>query len=109
VENGIADQASVDDVVKKGFGIRLPVLGPLETADMVGLDMTLAIHDYILKYIDSSPSPSPLLREKVEKRELGFKTGQGFYTWSAEEAERSRENLLEYLLDRTRKEHRKTT
>ena len=109
VENGIADQASVDEVIKKGFGIRLPVLGPLETADMVGLDMTLAIHDYILKYIDSSPSPSPLLREKVEKGELGFKTGQGFYTWSAEEAERSRENLLEYLLDRTRKEHRKTT
>ena len=109
VENGIADQASVDDVIKKGFGIRLPVLGPLETADMVGLDMTLAIHDYILKYIDSSPSPSPLLREKVKKGELGFKTGQGFYTWSAEEAERSRENLLEYLLDRTRKEHRKTT
>jgi len=108
VENGIADPASVDDVIKKGFGIRLPVLGPLENADMVGLDMTLAIHDYILKYIDSSPSPSPLLRGKVKRGELGFKTGQGFYTWSAEAVERSRENLLEYLLDRTRKEHKKT-
>ena len=109
VENGIADPATIDDVVKKGFGIRLPVLGPLENADMVGLDLTLSIHDYILKYLESSPCPSPLLRQKVEKGELGFKTGQGFYTWSAEEAQRSRERLLEYLLDRVRKEQNKTT
>ena len=104
VQNGIADPASVDEVIKKGLGIRLPVLGPLETADMVGLDLTLAIHDYILKYIDSSPGPSPLLREKVEKGELGFKTGQGFYTWSAEEAARSRKAFLDYLLDWAQKE-----
>lgn len=109
VENGIADPATVDEVIKEGFGIRLPVLGPLENADMVGLDLTLAIHDYILKYLNSSPNPSPLLRQKVEKGELGFKTGQGFYTWSAEEAQRSRENLLEYLLDRVREECNKTT
>jgi len=109
VENGIAEPATVDEVIKEGFGIRLPVLGPLENVDMVGLDLTLAIHDYILKYLNSSPNPSPLLREKVEKGELGFKTGQGFYTWSAEEAQRSREKLLEYLLDRVRKEQSKTT
>lgn len=109
VENGIADPASVDDVIKKGFGIRLPFLGPLETADMVGLDLTLAIHDYILKHLESSPHPSPLLREKVEKGELGFKTGQGFRTWSAEEAERSRKGLLNYLLDWAQKERSKTT
>jgi 3-hydroxybutyryl-CoA dehydrogenase len=109
VENGIAEPATVDEVIKEGFGIRLPVLGPLENVDMVGLDLTLAIHDYILKYLSSSPNPSPLLREKVEKGELGFKTGQGFYTWSAEEAQRSREKLLEYLLERVRKEQNKTT
>jgi len=109
VENGIAEAATVDEVVKEGFGIRLPVLGPLENADMIGLDLTLAVHDYILKYLNSSPNPSPLLREKVEKGELGFKTGQGFYTWSAEEAQRSREKLLEYLLERVRKEQNKKT
>ena len=109
VENGIADPAAVDDVIKKGFGIRLPVLGPLETADMVGLDMTLAIHDYIFKYIDASPDASPLLREKVEKGELGFKTGQGFQTWTAEEAEKSRKNLLDYLIEWTKREQGKIT
>lgn len=104
VENGIADPATVDEAIKNGFAIRLPVLGPLETADMVGLDLTLSIHDYILKHLESSPHPSPLLREKVEKGELGFKTGQGFRTWSAEEAQKSRDNLLEYLIKWTKRE-----
>lgn len=108
VENGIADPATVDEAIKNGFAVRLPVLGPLENADMVGLDMTLAIHDYILKYIESSPSPSPLLREKVARGELGFKTGRGFQTWSAEEADRSRRNLLEYLLDWAQREGKTT-
>lgn len=102
VEHGIADAATVDEVIKQGFGIRLPVLGPLETADMVGLDLTLAIHDYILKYLEASPGPSPLLREKVESGELGFKSGRGFYSWTPEEARRSRERLNEYLLERMR-------
>jgi 3-hydroxybutyryl-CoA dehydrogenase len=103
VENGIADPASVDDVIKKGFGIRLPILGPLENADMVGLDLTLSIHDYILKHLESSPKPSPLLREKVARRELGFKTGQGFQTWSAEQAMKSRDRLLEYIIEWTKR------
>ena len=106
VQNGIADSATVDEVIKKGFGIRLPVLGPLENADMVGLDLTLAIHDYILKHIESSPSPSPILRENVEKGELGFKTGQGFYKWSPEEVDRSKKALLNYLLDWVQKENK---
>jgi 3-hydroxybutyryl-CoA dehydrogenase len=107
VEDGIADPASVDDVIKKGFGIRLPVLGPLENADMVGLDLTLAIHDYILKYIDASPQPSPLLREKVVRGELGFKTGKGFQTWSAEQIRASRDRLLEYLIEWNKREQAK--
>lgn len=109
VENGIADPATVYEAIKNGFAVRLPVLGPLENADMVGLYMTLAIHDYILKYIESSSSPSPLLREKVKRGELGFKKGQGFQTWSAEEADRSRRKLLEYLLDWAQRERGKTT
>lgn len=106
VEKGIAGPDVVDEVIKYGFGIRLPVLGPLETADMVGLDLTLAIHNYILKYIERSPEPSPLLKEKVERGELGFKTGWGFQQWSPEAAERVRRTLVEYLLEWTKgREH----
>jgi 3-hydroxybutyryl-CoA dehydrogenase len=98
VENEIADPATVDECVKFGFGLRLPVLGPLENADMIGTDLTLAIHAYILKHIESSPEPSPLLRQKVESGDLGFKTGKGFQEWSSGEIEKSRTRLQEYLL-----------
>jgi 3-hydroxybutyryl-CoA dehydrogenase len=99
VERGIADAETVDEVIKMGFGMRLPVLGPLENADMVGLDLTLQIHDYILKYIEDSPEPSPLLREKVDKGELGFKSGMGFKAWTPEEIEECRTRLQRHLLD----------
>jgi 3-hydroxybutyryl-CoA dehydrogenase len=102
VGKGIADAATVDECIRFGFGIRLPVLGPLENADMVGLDLTLAIHNYILKYIESSPEPSPILKEKVERGDLGFKTGKGFQKWSPEAADRARRNLVEYLLEWTK-------
>jgi 3-hydroxybutyryl-CoA dehydrogenase len=104
VENGIADAATVDEAIKNGFGLRLPILGPMENADMVGLDLTLSIHDYILKDLEASPYPSKLLREKVNKGELGFKTGHGFQAWSPKQIEKSRENLLNYLIEWTRRE-----
>lgn len=98
VENGIADAATVDEAVKYGFGLRLPHLGPMENADMVGLDLTYSIHDYILKHLESSKEPSPILREKFEKGELGFKTGLGFQKWTEEEVQKSNEGLREYLI-----------
>ena len=82
VEKGIADAATVDECIKFGFGLRLPVLGPLENADMVGTDLILSIHSYILKHLENSPDPSPLLRDKVAKNQLGFKTGKGFQDWT---------------------------
>jgi 3-hydroxybutyryl-CoA dehydrogenase len=104
VERGIADAAAVDDVVKKGFGIRLPVLGPLENIDMIGLDLTLAIHEYLMGDIESSPVPQKLLRDKVANGELGFKSGQGFSAWTPEEAQKSKERLLRHLLDTLKRE-----
>jgi 3-hydroxybutyryl-CoA dehydrogenase len=105
VDQGIADAATVDEVIKNGFGIRLPVLGPLENADMVGLDLTLQIHDYILKYLESAPGPAPVLKRKVEAGELGFKTGRGFHDWSRERMDECRKGLLEHLI-RWNREHK---
>jgi 3-hydroxybutyryl-CoA dehydrogenase len=104
VENGIANAATVDDAIKNSFGIRLAVLGPIENADMAGLDLILAIHDTVLKDLEASPNPSPLLKEKVKKGELGFKSGKGFYDhWTQEDIKRVRGNLLTYLIDYARK------
>ena len=59
VENGIADAATVDDAIKNSFGIRLAVLGPIENADMAGLDLILAIHNTVLKDLRLLPTHQP--------------------------------------------------
>src|SRR5258706_1671273 len=59
VERGICDAETVDTVIKAAFGRRLAVLGPLENADLVGTDLTLAIHKTVLADIASRPGPSP--------------------------------------------------
>jgi len=99
VEKGIADAETVDECIRFGFGLRLPILGPIENSDMVGTDLVLAIHEYILKYLESSPEPSPLLKQLVKQGDLGFKSGRGFQEWPKKEAEKSKKRLQEYLLD----------
>ncbi|MBL6982447.1 MAG: 3-hydroxyacyl-CoA dehydrogenase family protein [Anaerolineales bacterium] len=98
IDEGICDPATVDEVIRNGFGLRLPILGPVETADMVGLDLTIAIHDYILPHINADPIPSTTLKEKVDAGELGFKSGSGFQVWSEEEIAQSRQRLANYLI-----------
>lgn len=98
IDEGICDPATVDEVIRNGFGLRLPILGPVETADMVGLDLTLAIHDYILKYINADPTPSTTLQQKVAANQLGFKSGSGFLAWSQAEIAESRQRLANYLI-----------
>jgi 3-hydroxybutyryl-CoA dehydrogenase len=101
VERGIADAETVDESIKYSFGMRLPVVSTLENSDMVGLDLTLSIHEYLLKHLEDSHEPSPLLKEKVAKGELGFKTGGvGFKKWTPEEQEALRNAMLEDLTKR---------
>ena len=97
VERGICDAETVDAVIKAAFGRRLPVLGPLENADLVGTDLTLAIHKTVLPDIESRPGPSPYLERLVAEGRLGFKSGEGFRKWSAEEQAALRAKVLQHL------------
>jgi 3-hydroxybutyryl-CoA dehydrogenase len=97
VENGICDAETVDKVIKSAFGRRLAVLGPLENADMVGTDLTLAIHKTVLPDIDNRPGPSPYLEKLVREKKLGFKTGEGFRKWSPEQQAALRSDVLQHL------------
>jgi 3-hydroxybutyryl-CoA dehydrogenase len=97
VEHGICDAETVDAVIKASFGRRLAVLGPLENADLVGTDLTLAIHKTVLPAIDSRPGPSRYLRGLVAKGKLGFKSGEGFRKWSPQEQAALRAKVFAHL------------
>jgi len=73
------------------------VLGPLENADLVGTDLTLAIHQTVLPDIDARPSPSPYLEKLVTEGRLGFKSGEGFRKWSPEEQAALRAKVVQHL------------
>src|SRR5215467_2321416 len=97
VENDICDAETVDTVIKAAFGRRLAVLGPLENADLVGTDLTLAIHQTVLPAIDARGGPSPYLEALVANGKLGFKAGEGFRTWTTEQQAALRTRVLRHL------------
>jgi 3-hydroxybutyryl-CoA dehydrogenase len=97
VDQGVCDAEAIDTVVKASFGIRLAVLGPMENADLVGLDLTLDIHEYVLPTLDPPSQPAAGLRQRVEAGDLGMKTGAGYRRWTAEEADEVRRRLLAHL------------
>ena len=97
VENGVCDAETVDIVVKASFGRRLAVLGPIENADLVGTDLTLAIHKTVLPDIDRRSEPSPYLEKLVSEGRLGFKSGEGFRTWTAKQQSDLLAQVTEHL------------
>ena len=77
--DGLATAEDIDAGMK--LGCNHPI-GPLALADMVGLDVCLAVMEVYLKdYGDSKYRPCPLLKEMVAAGRLGRKTGQGVYTY----------------------------
>ncbi|MDR1571786.1 MAG: 3-hydroxyacyl-CoA dehydrogenase family protein [Clostridiales Family XIII bacterium] len=102
VENGIADPDTIDEALRYGPGLRWPHVGAIEIAEMAGLDLTLNIHRYIFRHLESSPEPSPLLAELVGKGDIGFKSGKGYRVWTPERIEASNRGLREYLIKATR-------
>jgi 3-hydroxybutyryl-CoA dehydrogenase len=98
VEEGITDAAGVDELVKSSIGLRLQVLGPLENADLVGLDLTWNIHEVVLPVLDRSTAPLPVLTRLRDAGHLGMRSGRGFYSWTSEAAQAVRDRLSGHLL-----------
>ena len=79
VEQGVASPEDIDTAMVLGY--RHPV-GPLKLTDMVGLDVRMHIGEYLSRELGNAAfEPPALMREMVERGDLGKKSGQGFYRW----------------------------
>jgi len=80
VQDQVADAAAVDDIFRSCFG---HASGPLETADLIGLDTILqSIRGLYEFYGDPKFRPAPLLQKMVDAKLFGRKSGQGFYAYA---------------------------
>jgi len=94
VETGVVSAQDVDRTLKCGVGFRYPWLGPLETADLGGLDVFHGICQYLFKELSHMTTSPEFFDQIVQEGKLGIKTGQGFYDYrgvSREEVLRKRD------------------
>jgi 3-hydroxybutyryl-CoA dehydrogenase len=82
LEAGVASAEDIDTAMVLGY--RHPI-GPLRLTDLVGLDVRLAIAEYLHAELGPRFEPPQLLRRLVGEGKIGRKSGEGFYQWSDEE------------------------
>lgn len=87
IEIGAASAEDIDKALKFGPGFRSATTGILETADMGGLDIWCACEDNLFADLNNSSRACDGLRERVERGELGLKSGSGFFDYSNENHE----------------------
>jgi 3-hydroxybutyryl-CoA dehydrogenase len=99
VAEGIASAEDVDLAVKAGVGLRFPVYGVFEHADLVGLELVKAVQDYVIPDLGKAQGAAPVHNEKIAKGETGAKAGKGFLDWPAGKAEQVRARRDAFLME----------
>jgi len=87
LDEGVASAEDIDTMIKAGIGFKFPVMGPLETIDMAGLDIYYRVSQYLNKDLDRSQGPAPIVEDMVNKGDLGLKSGKGFYDYSGQDVQ----------------------
>jgi 3-hydroxybutyryl-CoA dehydrogenase len=96
IQDGIASPRDVDAAVRFGFGFRYLAAGPVLQKEHAGLDVHASAAATIYPSLSNIAMPPAVLADKKTEGKLGFKSGQGFYSWDAAsiEAEKLRYNRL---------------
>jgi len=101
IEEGIATVEDVDRAMKYGPGFRYPIIGPLETADLGGLDTFYYISSYLFNNLSHVKEPQEILKNLMENNQLGVKSKKGFYDYTEgkdEEAIKRRDKMFFKML-----------
>jgi 3-hydroxybutyryl-CoA dehydrogenase len=99
VQEGIASAEDVDLAVKAGVGLRFPVYGVFEHADLVGLELVKAVQDYVVPDLGKAQGASPIHNEKIAKGETGAKVGKGFLNWPPGKADEVRARRDAFIME----------
>lgn len=98
VDEGVCTPEDVDAIIKNSFGLRLAVLGPLENADLVGLELTADIHKVVLPQLSRATEPAPGLMTRLQAGARGVASGSGFYpSWSEAQVAALRARLIAHV------------
>lgn len=81
LDEGIATPEDIDMAAKAMYGFRLSCIGPMEADDMIGLDTSARVSTNLFKTLSNRTEPSATLLDKVNRGELGIKTGSGWYNY----------------------------
>lgn len=81
VQEGVARAEDIDTAVRACLGLRWAVLGPMQLADLAGLDTVFSVSGYLLQHLSQSTGVPPLIRSLVESGRLGGKTGGGVFEY----------------------------
>jgi len=103
VRSGAATAEAVDTAMKASLGPRYSVVGPIETADLGGLDTFFTIASYLMPLLAKDEDVLQLMKDKVAAGKTGLRSGEGFYPWPAERAAATMARRNQALL-----QHRKT-
>lgn len=98
VQAGVASPSDVDRVITTSIGRRWATAGVFEVLDLAGWDTISAVGSQILPDLESASEIPELLREKVERGDLGVKSGKGFYEWPPDSVESARRRMTRALI-----------
>jgi 3-hydroxybutyryl-CoA dehydrogenase len=91
LDEGICTPEDLNTAIKSSTGFRFACLGPMEVDDMIGLDICATVSGRVFPGLSNATGPSRMVVEKVEKGELGIKSGKGWFDYTG----RTREEVLE--------------
>lgn len=106
--NGVASAEAIDAVVRNSIGRRLAITGPIESADVGGLDTMHAFARFLQPSLDAAAQPPGKVGDVVTAGGRGFANGKGIYDWSKRDgnallAERRAELIRWLKVDKDRK------
>jgi 5-formyl-3-hydroxy-2-methylpyridine 4-carboxylic acid 5-dehydrogenase len=86
VDKGVISAEELDTCVQWGIGFKLAVIPPMQLLDVAGLDIYKAVASYLNADLDGRRDVSDTITSRVERGELGMKTGKGLFEYTPERA-----------------------